>query len=157
MSASKNNNWFFVLVALIIGAIFFNTGYGKLSGGEFVNGLANTLTFFASKNPYPWVQGMITDIIIPNSIVFGYLTMWGELLTGLSILIAVAFYLFQRKFNRFSILLLAAGFITGAFLNWTFWFASGWTSPSASSLNLLMGFIQTAGIVYLIRQYRQIK
>ncbi|HRN96662.1 MAG TPA: hypothetical protein PLD54_04405 [Candidatus Levybacteria bacterium] len=154
---SKKNDWFFLFVASVIGFIFFKSAYGKLTGGEFVDGLAGTLKFFASENPHSFVKTFLTDTIIPNSILFGHFTMWGEFLSAVCILVPVVYYLFTRKRTKHMMFLLGIGFLVGAFLNWTFWFAAGWTSPSTHSLNLLMGLIQSAGVVYVVKDYRNIK
>src|SRR5574337_968653 len=42
------------LVRIFFGYIWLQAGIEKLVGGQFINGLAKTLGYFASKNPYIW-------------------------------------------------------------------------------------------------------
>lgn len=154
---TKNKDWFFFFVASLVGLIFLRSSYGKLVGGKFVSGLGGTLKYFASENPHIWVKTMLTDVMIPHSVVLGYMTMWGEFISSICILVPVGYYLAKRTLTKLMCFVLGIGLLGGAFLNWTFWFASSWTSASADSLNLLMALIQTVGLVFVIKQYRSAK
>lgn len=153
----KDSNWFFIFVVTIIGFIFFRSGLGKVTGGEFVAGLENTLRFFASENPYPAVQSFLVNVAIPNSVLFGNLTMWSEIFIAVSIFIPVTYYLVKKVLTCRLLVLLGAGLTGAVLLNLTFWLSSGWTSPSTDSLNLLMGLIGIAGIVLVVKKYTTLK
>ena len=153
----KKNDSMVLYVLLAIGFIFLRSGYGKVSGGEFVGGLEKTLGFFASKNPYPFVKAFLISTAIPNSEIFGTLTMFGELVIAVSILIPIGYYLFKHSLIPIMLFLLGAGLVGALFLNGTFWLASGWTSPSTDSLNLLMVFVETIGLVFIIKEYKKAK
>lgn len=146
------NTKFLYLIFAVTGYIFLESGYGKISGGKFVGSLAATLTKFAKDNPYPLVKNFLENIAIPNSMLFGFLTQWGELLTGLNLLGISALFMFYDKTNKKFYYLMSVGFATGLLLNLTFYFASGYTSPSSESLNLLMSAINLIGLIFVLKQ-----
>lgn len=154
---TENKDWFFFFATSLVGLIFLKSSYVKFAGGKFVSGLGETLEYFASGNPHLWVKIMLVDGMIPHSVVLGYMTMWGELVSAICILGSVGYYLAKRKLTKTIYLIFGTGLLGGAFLNWTFWLASGWTSASADSLNLLMALMQTVGLVFVIKQYQSAK
>ncbi len=143
---------FFTFITL--GFIFLRSGYEKLESGSFAASLATTLTKFASKNPYPWYKSFLESVAIPNSNIFGALTMYGELLSGISMFGLGVYFFFGKKVTPLALIILGLGLLGGAFLNATFWLASGWTSPSADSLNLLMFLLELNGLIYIFNQLR---
>ncbi len=149
---NKNlSNKYLLFIIEVIGLIFLRSSWGKLTGGVFVSSLGSTLGKFAVKNPYPFVQSFLNNVAIPNYVIFGQLTMWGEFFTALSLTVSAMYLLFSPKHNQLINLMLIAGLVVGMFLNAVFWLASGWTSSSTESLNLLMFFVQLTGLVYGLR------
>lgn len=149
---TKNlSNKYLLFIIEVIGLIFLRSSWGKLTGGVFVDSLGVTLSKFAVKNPYPIVADFLNNIAIPNSVIFGQLTMWGEFFTAISLTITALYLLFSSKPNQLINLLLIAGLAVGMFLNGVFWLASGWTSPSTDGLNLLMFLVQLSGLIYGFR------
>lgn len=140
------------LIFVSLGFIFLRSSYGKFTGGKFVSTLGDTLTKLASKNPYPWYKTFLQDTAIPNSTIFGFLTMWGELFAGVTLLCLSIYLLVQKKSNKLVYMLLCAGFIVGAFLNLIFWLAAGYTSPSTESLNLVMFLIEVIGAFFAFQR-----
>lgn len=137
------------LIFALIGFIFLRSGYGKVSGGKFVGGLGETLTKFASNNPYPPVKSFLEQIAIPNSGIFGFLTMYGEVFAGISLMGVSVYLLFAAKSPRASYLILGAGLLVGCFLNLVFWLSAGYTSASTESLNLVMLAVQIIGLSFV--------
>lgn len=148
-------NVYLHLIFAFLGFDFFKSGWEKVSGGEFVGTLATTLGKFAAKNPNPLAKDFLNNVAIPNATIFGYLTMWGELLAGLNILVLSVYLIFASKPNRFIYGLIAVGFFVGLFLNTNFYFAAGWTSVSTAGLNLTMGFVNLIGLIYSLRKLMQ--
>lgn len=148
----KNHNKYLFSIFAVIGYIFLESGYGKISGGKFVGSLGATLTKFASGNPYPAVKGFLENIAIPNSVLFGYLTQWGEFLAGLNLLGLSVLMLFSSQLSRKYYWLMSLGFGTGLLLNVTFWLSAGYSSPSTGSLNLLMAAVNLVGLIFVISQ-----
>lgn len=142
-------NKYLYLIFTAIGFIFLRSGYTKVTEGKFVGSLGETLAKFASKNPYPPVKNFLEQIAIPNSEVFGLLTMYGEVFAGISITLASIYMLFVSKGSRAGYMILGAGFLTGAFLNAVFWLSAGYTSASTESLNLVMFAAQAAGLAFV--------
>lgn len=145
----KNGDSLLFYVFLVMGLIFLRSSYGKIAGGEFVGGLPKTLEFFASKNPNAPVASFLTDVAIPNATLFAYLTMWGELMAAVCLLVPTGYYIVNQKLSGLMRTVLSLGLIVALFLNGTFWLAAGWTSPSTDSLNLLMVVIAVIGLVFV--------
>lgn len=135
------------VIFLIDGLLWLKSSYEKLSGGSFVGSLSKTLEKFAGGNPYPFVKDFLNNTAIPNSQVFGILTMWGEALTALALVISTGCLLFKISSSRSIYLLLVFGALGGMFLNLIFYFAAGWTSSSTGSLNLLMFAIELMALL----------
>lgn len=139
-----------LFVLLVTGLLWLQSSIAKFQSGNFVSGLGKTLGYFASKNPYTWFKEILTNFAIPQAATVGQLVLWGELFVALSLVLISAGVLFKVKLPKQSILILKAGLILGLFLNVTFYLAAGWTGPSTSSLNLLMGAIELIAFIYLI-------
>lgn len=150
--STKNKYLYFIFA--VVGFIFLRSGYTKVSEGKFVGSLGETLAKFASKNPYPPVKNFLEQAAIPNSEIFGLLTMYGEVFAGISITGFSIYLLFAAKERKVSYFVLGAGLLTGAFLNAVFWLAAGWTSPSTESVNLVMLAVQVAGLAFVWQKLR---
>lgn len=135
------------LLILINGLIWLRSSFGKVTGGTFVAALGETLGKFAGKNPYPLVKDFLQNTAIPNSQIFGLLTMWGELLSALAITGGVIYLITNPKGHKTVVSIVALGLLGGMFFNVVFWLAAGWTSPSTDSLNLLMFATQVIALV----------
>lgn len=139
-------------VLLSIGLLWLRSSYGKLIGGTFVNSLGATLTKAAEKNPYPFFKQFLTGTAVPNSQLFGTLTLWGELLSAVAITVGSIILLLNPHANKLVVVGLAAGLAGGLLLNIVFWLGFGYTSPSTDSINLLMAVIEIIGIFVVLRQ-----
>lgn len=146
---------FFLLTLIGISFLWLRSGFGKLLEGNFPQTLGGTLTHFASENPHIWYQAFLHDLAIPNSLVFGYLVMYGELFAGITIFVVSLWLLLKKSRPRFLLVLFLLGLVVGTFQNATFWLASGHLSPSGDSLNLLMFYIQILGIMFVIQVFRK--
>lgn len=134
-------------IILANGLIWLRSSVGKLSSGNFVENLGGTLTKFASHNPYPFYKNFLENVAVPNSQIFGFLTLWGEFLVAISLVGGAIILLTSPRKLKVVKLPLMMGLLGGVFLNLIFWLASGWTSASTDSLNLLMLVI---GLIALI-------
>lgn len=143
----------FLFVIFIVGLIWIRSGYGKLTGG-FVGTLDKALMKFASENPYPFIKGFLNTIAIPNHLIFSVLTQWGELFTGLSLIICSVILIVYPKVNKFFLIVLSLGLLVGAILNLTFWFSAGWMSPSTDGLNLLMFAIEAIALFVVFKKIK---
>ncbi len=115
------------LVRIFVGYVWLNAAFEKIASGNFVAGMGKTLAAFASKNPYGWDQAFLNQVAIPNATLFGTLTMYGELLVGLALLLGI--------FSE-------VGAIAGLFMSLNFYFAAGWTGVSTETLNLVLAGVQ---------------
>lgn len=135
----------FRLVLLDLGFVWLRSSFGKITGGKFVETLGPTLTKFASNNPNTWYKDLLHNVMIPNSQFLGNLIMWGEFATAILITLPSLYLLFNKSTVMEKFLLI--GLLGGLVLNLNFWFASGWTSSSTESLNLLMLTVELIGLV----------
>jgi len=147
-------NIYLKLIILLNGLLWAKSSYGKFVSGNFVDNLGKTLTAFASKNPYPWYKDFLNNVAIPNSQIFGTLTLYGEAFAALT-LTFIPLYLFFKPANQILRLLLILGLLTGAFLNLIFWLAAGWTSPSTDSLNLVMLGVQVIALFAILKHSKK--
>lgn len=152
----KEQKYLYIIFA-VIGYVFLKSSFGKIEGGKFVEGLAGTLEKFASKNPYPFFKNFLETIAIPNSYIFGVLTMWGELLVGISLILGSLYLIFSKGTNKLVYFGLLLGFFGGMLLNGTFYFASGWISPSTESVNLVMFFVGLVGFLFTLKKLTSVK
>lgn len=144
-------------IFLVIGIIWVRSGYGKFASGNFAENLGNILAKNTQSNPFPFYKEFLDNVAIPNSYLFGQLTMWGEILTALAIIVGSINLLFFRKYLLISVWVLSLGLLGGVFLNLNFWFAFSWTSPANDSLNTLMLGIELIGFVYALKLLKQMQ
>lgn len=145
----------FIVILSLVGLVFLRSSLEKIEGGTFVDSLGKVLTGVAKKNPYPWFKSFLESVAIPNSQVFGRLTMWGELLSGIAITFGSLYLIFFNKNQTAGYLVLISGLVGGMFLNLNFYLGFGYTSPATDSLNLLMFFIELIGVVTLLSRRQQ--
>lgn len=148
----KDSKTYLYLIFVALGFIFLRSGWGKVEGGKFVGALGQTLTKFAEKNPFPFYKDFLQNVAIPNSTLFGILTMWGEVLAGLVLLLIPLYLIFTKNNTKGLWLLLTFTFLVGMLLNGTFWLAAGHTSPSTDGLNLVMFIIEALGFTFSLKQ-----
>lgn len=142
---------YLLLIILANGLIWLRSSYGKFTSGNFVSNLGATLEKFAGKNPYPPFKDFLENVAIPNFGIFARLTLWGELLTALTLTGVSAYILVGGKTCKYSGPLLILGLLTGMFLNAIFWMAAGYTSPSTDSLNILMFVTQGLALAAVLK------
>lgn len=70
----------------IVGWEWLVSGANKVLSGSFPNGLAGTLQDGIKTNPNGWYVAFLHGVILPHSVVFGYLIQVAEVLTGLALL-----------------------------------------------------------------------
>lgn len=124
---NRDMSLWLVALRLIIGFEWLFAGIHKVP--DFPQGMAGTLTFFASANPHAWMVNLITNSFLPNAELLGYFVMIGEILVGAFLILGL--------FTSFAAL-------GSVFLNFVFFFAAGHLSESTFSVNWIMialGFI----------------
>lgn len=139
------------VILLEIGLVWLRSGFGKLEGGSFVGNLGKTLIVFSSKNSYPFVKNFLTEIAIPNSQLFGFLTMYGEVFVGATLAIGSLLLIFKKMENKILNFFISIALIVSIFLSTVFWLSAGWMSASTDTLNLLMLGIESVLFFYFIR------
>lgn len=69
-----------------IGWEWLVSGANKVLAGTFPSGLASTLNDGIKNNPNGWYIAVLHDVILPHSVLFGYLIEVAETLSGLALL-----------------------------------------------------------------------
>lgn len=140
----------FLFINLLLGITWVRSSWGKISSGKFADSLGQLLSKMVPTNPYPPFKSFLMNIAIPNSKLFGNLTMWGELLTALAITLAALYLLFLKADQRLGMIVLLLGLLGGMFLNAIFWFGFGYSNVSTDSLNILMFFVELVGAAVIL-------
>lgn len=146
-----NFNNGFLTIYLVLGGIWLRSSIGKITGGKFADTLGDLLAKMSQANPYPWFKSFLQTVAIPNAKIFGTLTMWGEFLTALAIVLGSAYLLFYKGDQRLGTIVLILGLLVGMFLNAIFYLGFGYSNVSTESLNLLMFLVEAVGAVVLFR------
>lgn len=139
-----------LFIFLALGILWLRSSYNKFASGNFADNLGVTLSKVVDKNPYPWFKSFLEAVVIPNSKLFGYMVLWGELLVAVAITLGAIMLLINPQSSKLINWMLIAGLAGGLLLNIIFWLSFGWTSPSTDSVNLLMAVIEIIGILFLL-------
>lgn len=127
--------WLVAPLQAVIGVEWLVSGVDKVLSGSFPRALGVTLADGIKGNPNGWYVGLLQALVLPHSVVFGYLIEIAEVVAG-SVLIAGALLLLtrfhargERRF-RLEVGLVGAAVVaalTCAFLclNFRFWMGDG--------------------------------
>jgi thiosulfate dehydrogenase [quinone] large subunit len=123
---------------VVVGALWLNSFWGKFTNPTYVTGFAATNRGFAAKTSFGFYKDFLNGVVIPNADFWANLTMYGELLVGIALVLG---------------LLTNVGALAGFVLNLNFWLAAGQTG-STFAVNIVMGaaalaFLVSAGAKYL--------
>ena len=145
---------FFVAFAIqaVIAYEWLVGGWSKLAKGVFVSTMGTTLDRFQQGNPHEWYVDSLLGIAKNSPALFGQLVQWGELFSGIGLIVALLVYgtsshSLPKKLARS---LAITALLGGAFMNANFYFAAGWTSPSTSGLNMMMFWIQVTLLLFWV-------
>ncbi len=102
-------HWPIVVLRVYAGLFFAWNGFGKISRGNFADGMEGFLNAQLA-NSFTFYRPFIESVVLPNKTMFAAMVAWGELAVGLAMIVGLA--------TRYA----AA---VGAFLVLNFWFAKG--------------------------------
>ncbi len=124
---------------IILGWEWLMSGGNKLFSGNFPQGLADALSEGIKGNPNDWYVGFLQNVVLPNSVFFGYLIQWTEITIGIVLLGGAALLLTKPRMPgepQYRLLiaystLVAFASVVAAFLciNFHFWMG-GWVIPT---------------------------
>lgn len=141
-----------VFIQWVIAFEWIKSSWGKFAEPDFMNNISKTLGAFSSPgNPNEWYASFVRERLLPNANLFGNVTRFSELLAGLALALGGAWLLTQRNLRKPVALVVLIALVGGALLNFNFYFAAGWTSPSAEGINLVMGLVQLVLAGYYLR------
>jgi thiosulfate dehydrogenase [quinone] large subunit len=102
-------HWPIVVLRVYTGLFFAWNGIGKISRGNFADGMEGFLNAQLT-NSFDFYRPFIESVVLPNKTLFAALVAWGELAVGLAMIVGLA--------TRYA----AA---VGAILVLNFWFVKG--------------------------------
>lgn len=102
-------HWPIALLRIYTGLFFAWNGFGKISRGNFADGMESFLNG-QLQNSFAFYRPFIESVVLPNKSLFAALVAWGELAVGLALVVGLA----TRYASAF-----------GAILVLNFWFAKG--------------------------------
>ena len=135
---NRASRYLLAAIQAIIGWEWLMSGGNKLLSGAFPQGLADALNDGIKNNPNGWYVTFVQNMILPNSITWGYFIEWTEIAIGL-ILVGGALMLLGQPRTQgdpqykvgiiYSIAVITAAAF-GAFqnINFHFWMG-GWVFP----------------------------
>ena len=132
---SRAARFMLAAVQAIIGWEWIVSGINKILSGSFPESLAGILKDGMAGNPNAWYVSFLQNMVLPNSLFFGYVIEWTELSIGVVLFAATILLLGRQKMrgeaqHEISIrFYAAASFVAllGAFLcvNFHFWMGHG--------------------------------
>lgn len=120
------------LVQLLFGYEFLDSGWNKLFSGSFPAGLADNLKDML-QGQSGWYVNFANSVVMPHSVLFGYLVEWGEFLAGIGIIASALYFMLNKSENKtqytiFTVVSIAS--LVGAiFMSLNFWISAGAPSP----------------------------
>ena len=117
--------WPVLLLRLYTGVFFAYHGFGKISGGNFADGLAGFVTNNLD-NSFGFFRPFLESVVLPNNGLFAFLVAWGELAIGVALILGLA--------TRYAS-------IAGAVMLASFWFAKGQPFLSGQNHDVIWVFI----------------
>jgi uncharacterized membrane protein YphA (DoxX/SURF4 family) len=124
---------------VILGWEWLMSGSNKLFSGNFPQGLADALGEGIKGNPNDWYVGFLQQVVLPNSIFFGYFIEWTEITIGIILLGGAALLLIKPRMSGepqyrlsityYTLVTCAAAVATFLCINFHFWMG-GWVIPT---------------------------
>jgi hypothetical protein len=143
-----------VLIQWAIALEWALSGYGKFAKPDFMAGIGKALETFAAKTGYGFYESFLKAVAIPNAIVFGNAIRISEVLIAATLVIGGLIVLKKEHLHPLLTWALILALFGGVLMNLNFYFASGWSSPSATGINMIMGLTQAALGFYYISSLR---
>jgi thiosulfate dehydrogenase [quinone] large subunit len=110
IAATKDiRHWPIVVLRIFTGTFFAYNGFGKISRGNFENGLEHVVTSQLDKS-FEFFRPFLESVVLPHNVLFGAMVSWGEFLIGSALIIGLA--------TRYAS-------IAGALMVMCFWFMKG--------------------------------
>lgn len=136
--SQKSTRWLLAAVQAILGWERLVSGGNKLLSGAFPQGLADTISGMFKDNSDGWYVSLLQHTVLPQSVFYGYLIEWTEVIIGIILLGSAVVLLNQPRRKgqpqyRLALLYSSAAMVAallGAFLTVNFHFlAGGWIIP----------------------------
>ena len=105
----KPHLWPITLLRIYTGVFFAYYGFGKISRGNFADGLEGFVSG-RLENSFGFFRPFLETVVLPNKSLFAFLVSWGELAIGVALIVGLA--------TRWASL-------AGAVMVASFWFAKG--------------------------------
>lgn len=161
MDTFKRPVWLLAFIQGVLGFVWLQAGLEKITDAGYVSGMGRTLAAFASKNPYHWYAGFLTDAAAPHATLFAVTVETAETLVGVGLLATaiVAVLPVTRALRQAGSILGTIALGGAALMSINFWLAAGWMSVSTSGENLVLALIElgffAAAVIGLVQHARR--
>ncbi|MDH3614667.1 MAG: DoxX family protein [Gammaproteobacteria bacterium] len=118
-------DWPIVLLRVYTGIFFVYHGAGKISRGNFADGMTGFLNM-QLENSFGFFRPFLESVVLPNKGLFAFLVSWGELAIGIAMILGLA--------TRYAA-------VAGAIMLASFWFAKGQSVLSGQNHDSIWFFI----------------
>jgi thiosulfate dehydrogenase [quinone] large subunit len=81
--------WPIVVLRIFTGTFFAYNGFGKISRGNFENGLEHVVTSQLDKS-FEFFRPFLESVVLPHKVLFGTMVSWGEFLIGIALIVGIA-------------------------------------------------------------------
>ena len=139
-----------VLIQWALAVEWLHSGWGKWSQPGFMANIGKTLMGFADKTPYTSYGSFLRNTAVANAEMFGNAIRTGEILVGAALVLGGIMLLAKKSLPAPVTWLMVIALLGAAVMNFNFFFAAGWSSPSTWGVNLVMGLIQLILALYYI-------
>lgn len=131
-------------IQFVLAYEWWSAGLEKLANSEFVGGMAGTLGYFASKNPFPWYKDFLLGFASQNATAFAYTVEWSQVIIALILAVTAGIIVYTKgeSTNRWVLVLVSLALLGGMLMNANFYLAAGWTGPGTHGINVVMFWTQ---------------
>lgn len=129
---------------MVLAYEWWSAGLEKVSSPEFVEGIAGTLAYFASGNPFPWYKEFLLGFATENATAFAQAVEWSQVGIALALFASGAAYAYLKDASqrRNALVISVAALLGGMLMNANFYLAAGWTGPGTHGINVVMFWTQ---------------
>ncbi|MBI2996029.1 MAG: DoxX family membrane protein [Candidatus Melainabacteria bacterium] len=116
-----------LLLRLSISYVWLTAGLSKLFNPQFINTFPATIKNLSQSSHFDFYSNYLTQYVLPHSYIFAQLTIWGEILTGVTFLLGFP---------------MVIGTLVGIFMNINYYLVA--TSVPSQFINIILIFSQFA-------------
>lgn len=141
MNESVSILWI-ILVQAVIAGEWLLSAQEKFLKPKFMQGIDSTLRLFADRTAFGFYKSFLKSVVIPRGKLFGNIIRISELLAAIGLAVGSVVLLAWPHMHDAASLLLIVTLFCGALLNLNLYLAAGWSGPTTTGINSIMGLTQ---------------